>query len=70
MHGTGPAAADAITPEVLAAADAAAPDGEPHHERLARLPLAALQRVTRAASAGTTAAATPTATPWKATSPS
>jgi ParB/RepB/Spo0J family partition protein len=51
------AAADAVTPEVLAAAALAGADGDPQHERLSRLPLAALQRVTRAAAAGTTAAA-------------
>ena len=51
------AAAEAITPEVLAAAALIGNDGEPHHERLARLPLAALQRVTRSAAASTTAAA-------------
>ena len=51
------AAAEAITTEVLAAAALTGAGGEPHHERLARLPLAALQRVTRAARTGTTAAA-------------
>jgi len=51
------AAAEAITAEVLAAAALAGTNGQPQHERLARLPLAALQRVTRAAAGGTTAAA-------------
>jgi hypothetical protein len=51
------AAGEAITREVLAAAGAAGPDGEPRHERLTRLPLSGLQRVARAAATGTTAAA-------------
>lgn len=51
------AAAEALTSEVLAAADLIGADGTPHHERLARMPLAALQRAARAAGAGTTAAA-------------
>ncbi len=51
------AVADALTREILVAADVAGVDGEPDHERLARLPLAALQRVSRAAAAGATAGA-------------
>lgn len=48
--------ADALGPEVLAGAGAST-DGEPHHGRLARLPLAALLRVARAAARGPTAGA-------------
>jgi ParB-like chromosome segregation protein Spo0J len=51
------AVAEAVTAQVLAAADLTGADGGPNHERLAQLPLAALQRVARAGKAGSTAAA-------------